>query len=132
MFGYDLKGATSVATALKAQSITGTVNGPAVDLRPYRGKVVLILNSAAGTGTTPTLDLKVQDSADGSTGWADLLSASEVGLFTQVTTTDSLQAVMVDTEYVRGFVRVVTTIGGTSSPTFIAGVSLIGFPQRVS
>lgn len=45
---------------------TATANGTGVDLQQYSGDVAVVLDSAAGTGTTPTLDVKLQDSADNS------------------------------------------------------------------
>ena len=62
--------------------VTASGNGTAVDLRDYIGIAALMLNSTAGNGTAPTLDVKLQDSADGSTGWADI---SPAVAFVQVT-----------------------------------------------
>ncbi|HEY7068062.1 MAG TPA: hypothetical protein VII06_41810 [Chloroflexota bacterium] len=67
------------------------------------------------SGTSPTLDAKLQDSADGS-AWADTGVA-----FTQVTTTGSRQQREFKTKQGRPYVRVATTVGGTS-PSF-GGVS---------
>ena len=128
MFVQDIKGNVSTATLLKSQAVAGTVNGPAVDLRSYRGNVMLLLNCAAATaGSSPTFDCKVQESTDGSTGWTDVSGAT----FTQVTTTDSRQALSLDPDTVKPYIRLVTTIGGTSSPSFPAGALLVGIPQRI-
>src|SRR5919202_608111 len=67
------------------------------------------------SGTSPTLDMKLQDSADGST-WADTGVA-----FTQVTATGSRQQREFRTKQGRPNVRVAATVGGTS-PSF-GGVS---------
>lgn len=57
----------------------GAVNGPAIDCRQF-GQALFILE--AGTlGASATLDCKIQGSADGSTGWADITGAA----FTQKT-----------------------------------------------
>ena len=129
MFTQDLKGGTTRATLLKSQAVTGTVNGPAVDLRGYRGNVMLLLNCAAATaGTNPTFDCKVQECDTSGGTFTDVSGMT----FTQVTTTDSLQALSLDPDTVAAFIRVVTTIGGTSSPSFPAGAVLVGIPQRLS
>jgi hypothetical protein len=129
MFTYDITGATSRATLLKSQAVTADTNGPAVDLRPYRGKVMALFNIAAATaGTTPTMDVKIQDSADGSTGWTDVSGYTG----SQVTTVDSLQVIAIDTELTRAYVRAVFDIGGTASPSFPCSAAIIGFKQRVS
>jgi hypothetical protein len=69
--------------------------------------------AVAGTvsGTSPTLDVKLQDSADGSS-WADTGIA-----FAQVTATGSRQQRELKTKQGRPYVRVAATVGGTS-PSF--------------
>jgi hypothetical protein len=58
---------------------TGTDNSSAVDMQEF-GEVLVLLN--AGTvGASGTVDVHVEESADGSTGWADITGAA----FTQVT-----------------------------------------------
>ena len=71
----------------------GTRNGNAVDrLQPggLAGSCLLVRNTGATTGTpsATTLDVKIQSSADGSTGWADVTS----GALAQKTTLTSLLA----------------------------------------
>lgn len=128
-FTYDITGATSRSTALKSQAVATTTNGPAVDLRTYRGKVAVLLNIAAATaGTNPTMDVKIQDCDTSGGTFVDVAGLTG----TQVTTADSLQAIAVDTELVRAYIRAVFTIGGTASPSFPCSATVIGFPQRVS
>ena len=58
----------SGATALNlvaSGSQASTVTGAAVNLLDYEGNVAIVQNHGTGTGT---LDGKIQDSADGSTG----------------------------------------------------------------
>ena len=129
MFTQDIKGATTRATLLKSQAITSDTNGPAVDIRGYRGNVLLVFNIAAATaGSTPTMDVKIQSSADGSTSWADVSGQT----LTQVTTTDSLQALSLDPDTCSAYIRAVFDIGGTSSPSFPCSAVLVGIPQRLS
>jgi hypothetical protein len=127
MFTKDLKSETSLLTLLKAQSATATANGTGVDISSYCGNILVILNAAAATaGINPTLDVKIQDSADNSS-FADVSGYA----FTQVTTTDSLQGLSVDTRLCRKYIRVVITIGGTSSPAFPVAVSAVAYPNVV-
>lgn len=84
------------------------------------GRFVLLLDSDAGTGTTPTLDAKVQTTPDGGTTWFDLPSTS----FTQVTGGGaSKQALKIENAGTR--IRVAVTIGGTT-PSFNVGIYAVG------
>lgn len=70
----------SMLANLAARTTTG--NGSAVDSgivggSAYGGEAFVQVTAAAGTGG-PTLIVKVQGSADGSTGWADLATFSTV------------------------------------------------------
>ena len=63
---------------------TGTVNGASIDTAHF-DEALIVLN--AGTATaTGTLDAKIQESADGSTGWADVTGAA----FAQVAAANDL------------------------------------------
>lgn len=99
---------------------TATANGTGVDLQQYSGDVAVVLDSAAGTGTSPTLDVKLQDSADNST-FADITSAT----FTQVTGTAAQQKIVINKDAAKRYVRAVATIGGTS-PSFTFSVNAVG------
>lgn len=124
MIPIDLKNRLTFSNSLAPASRTATANGTGVDLQGYVGDAVAILNSAAGTGTTPTLAVKIQDSADNS-------AFADVAGYTFTTVTDaaaSLQTLKVDTRLARRYVRAVATIGGTT-PVFVSGVTLAGTKQ---
>lgn len=111
-----------------AAAITATTtNGSAVNILDYEGPVVIVLDARNVAGATPTLDVKIQDSADGSTGWADVSGAA----FTQVTTGQSSQRIVVDSNACKKFIRDVGTIGGTSTPSYIWSANLIGRKKYV-
>ena len=59
---------------------TSTLTGTGIDVLHYEGLALVVLNASAGTGTTPTLDVKLQHSDDNST-FADVTGAA----FTRVT-----------------------------------------------
>ena len=72
------------------------------------------LNSAAGTGTTPTLDVVIEDTLDG-TNWNTIGTA-----FTQVTTGASRQIKDITVPFADR-IRVRWTVGGTT-PSFTFSV----------
>ena len=106
-----------------ARTATGQTSG--IDLKDYDGDVVFFLDSAAGGGSSPTLDVTVEDSADNSSFAA--VSSGAVA-FTQVTGTASAQAVSVNKDDARRYARIKYTIGG-SSPTFTFSVNAIGLKK---
>lgn len=99
---------------------TASANGTGVDLNTIRradaGSVVLHIGTV--TGTSPTLDVKLQDSDDNST-FADVSGA----VFAQKTAT-ALSRMNVDLKVVRRYVRAVATIAGTT-PSFPCSVVLL-------
>ena len=107
-----------VATA----AVTSTATSSAIDLKEYDGDVSLILTSAAGTGSSPTLDVKVTDSATSSGTYTDLSGAT----FTQVTGSVSMQVITFSKDECKRFIKIVQTVGG-STPSFtfsINGIAL--------
>lgn len=97
---------------------TATANGSYVDLSQIGGEnVMLILHVGAVTGTTPTLDVKLQDADDtAGTNVADVAGVafaqkSAAGLF----------RLNVNKVGIRKAVRVVAAIGGTT-PSFPCSV----------
>lgn len=120
----DLKEETTILSFLPPAARTTGANGTGIDLQGYIGIAVAALHSAAGTGTTPTLDVKIQDSADNST-FADVTGYA----FTQVTdAAASLQDLEIDTRKVRRYVRAVTAITGTT-PSFTCNCVFRGQKQ---
>ena len=106
-------------------AITASANGASFDTRPYGGEVRLALSSTAGTGTTPTLDVKIQHSDDGTT-WIDSGVA-----FTRVTNAASaFEVLAVTAEKFKRYIRVVDTVGGTT-PSFSRAVTFVGRRRAV-
>tara|TARA_R100001509_G_C4711651_1_gene163510 strand:+ start:143 stop:526 length:384 start_codon:yes stop_codon:yes gene_type:complete len=110
-----------ISAAVASASVSATATSSAIDLKDFDGDVLLVLNCAAGTGSSPTLDVKVQDSDETGGTYGDLSGAA----FTQVTTSASLQTLEVNKDECKRFIKVVQTVGG-SSPVFVYGISLIG------
>ena len=109
-----------ITAAVASASVTATATSSAIDLKEFDGDVLLVLNCAAGTGSSPTLDIKVQDSDETGGTYGDLSGAT----FTQVTDSASVQTLEVNKDECKRFIKIVQTVGG-SSPVFVYGVSLI-------
>jgi len=99
-------------------SSAATINGPAID-RTFSGgggeSAVLHASCGAATGSpsAQTVDAKLQDSADGSTGWADIGDA-----ITQLTADDTNgESPGINLSTLKGFLRVVMVVGFTAGTT---------------
>ena len=105
---------------------TSTLTGTGIDVLAYEGVALVVLNASAGTGTTPTLDVKLQHSDDNST-YADVTG----GAFTQVTDvagSAGVQVKKINVSDLTRYVRVIGTIAGTT-PSFDFGVEFIGIKK---
>ncbi len=90
----------------------------AVDVRTYVGITTAILLAIATTAGT--LAVKLQDSANGSTGWADIVGAA----FASVTTGPSAQRLAFNVGACRGFVRLSITVTGALADYDVGVVAL--------
>jgi hypothetical protein len=102
---------------------TASFNGAAVDLNgraPLPGGTKARLLITAASGTLPTLDVKIQQSDDGSTNWADLVT------FDQMAATGQ-QSVTLQPR--KRYLRASVTIAGTL-PSFTYEVQAQLPPQR--
>lgn len=120
----DMHGELTLSLLSDIAARTSTVTGSAVDIRDYVGRIKVLQLVGTVSGTSPTLNGKIQDSADGSTGWADVTGAT----FTEVTASNSSQSIGVDTRACKRYIRYVGTIAGTS-PSFMVGASFVGKKQ---
>jgi hypothetical protein len=94
---------------------TSTVTGTGVDLLAGDNRCFAIQHVGPVTGTSPTLDGKLQESDTLGSGYGDISGAT----FTQVTASNNLQVITFDRT--KRYVRYVGTIAGTS-PDFTVGV----------
>tara|TARA_R100000278_G_scaffold54764_1_gene45596 strand:- start:1349 stop:1732 length:384 start_codon:yes stop_codon:yes gene_type:complete len=102
-------------------AVTSTATSSAIDLLEYDGDVLLVLDCAAGTGTSPTLDVKITNSDASSGTYTDLSGAT----FTQVTDSASMQTLVINKDSAERYIKIVQTITG-SSPSFTFSINLIG------
>jgi len=112
---------TTVMIAAVSAANTAAATSAAVDLKDYEGAMIIVQNHGLGTGT---LDGKIQDSADGSTGWADVTGA----VFTQSTTTADCKAIALQSKQCKQFIKYVGTI--VTGPQLV-GVSITGVKKTV-
>lgn len=107
-----------------ARTTTGA--GSAVDVLDYDGDLLLVLDSAAGTGTTPTLDVTItaSDTSDGT------YTAISGAAFTRVTGTASQQKLAIIKDDAKRYLKAAYTISGTS-PSFTFSVNAVGTKKYV-
>ena len=107
---------------------TTTLTGTEIDVLHYEGVALIVLNASAGTGTTPTLDVKLQHSDTTTSGdFADVTT----GAFTRVTEvsgTAGVQVLRVNVSDLKRYLRVIGTIAGTT-PSFDFGVEFVGIKK---
>ena len=96
-----------------------------VDMRSYVGEAAFILSAKNTAGTTPTLDIKLQESDAPSSGFTDITG----GAFTQVTDANTLAAVKyklnINLDSTKRYVRAYVDIGGTDTPKFIVSLTAL-------
>lgn len=103
---------------LSHDAVGATANGAAVDggAATSNGGIAH-LHVTAASGTTPTLDVTIEHSVNGSSSWSTLAT------FTQVTTSTASERVVVAAgTSVRRYLRAVVTIAGTS-PSYTVAVA---------
>lgn len=105
---------------------TSTLTGTGIDVLDYEGVALVVLNASAGTGTDPTLDVKLQHSDDDST-YVDVTD----GTFTQVTDvagSTGVQVKKINVSDLKRYVRAIGTIAGTT-PSFDFAVEFVGIKK---
>ena len=89
---------------------------------------MIVLNASAGTGTTPTLDVKLQHSDTTTSGdFADVTNAAFTRV-TDVSGTAGVQVLRVNVSDLKRYLRVIGTIAGTT-PSFDFGVEFVGIKK---
>jgi hypothetical protein len=116
----DLQNTALIGASQFPAAVTATGGLTSVDTGGANARAMnALLNVGTVSGTNPTLDVKMQESADGSTNWTDITGAT----FTQVTAASNLQLLVF--KPIKRYVRAHCTIGGTSTPTFTFGCTVI-------
>lgn len=107
-----------------ATRTNGTVNGTAVDAYGYRTAMVVALS---GTITDGSHALTLQDSDDGSTGWANV--ADVIGSVTLTSPDDNIVAELGGAQF-RRYLRVVATTSGATTGGNFGALIVLGTPRR--
>lgn len=104
-------------TLLASAARTTSGSGAAIAVPAIR-EALATLNCTAASGTSPTLNVKIQASDDGGTTWYDIPNSA----FTQLTAAGS-SAIKIDT--FGDTIRANYTIAGTT-PSFTFAVKIVG------
>lgn len=131
-----ISGQLSLQAMFTADSRAATANSDAVDISNTQGDLLVMLDTEAGTGTTPTLALTIQHRVDSDDSWANVASTAlydpdtgDDDTFDGVTdAADSTQVKALRREQLKAQIRAVLTIGGTT-PAFVCGVYLASQPK---
>ena len=116
--------ARTVMNALESDRTSVAISA-ALDVRKYTGLGNAVLFAElASAGTSPTLAVKVQESATSDGSYTDLAS----GAFSTVTgaANDGVQAVKINFDATLGFLKILPALGGTDTPTFTFGTYIEG------
>lgn len=108
---------------IAAARANGVVTGTAVDRREYRGRGILLIKSGAGTGTSPSLTVSVEDSTDNSTFAA--ATAASVGTIAAITTAASVQVVALNLDEMDRYIRAKGTTTGAAGGGHVYTVSFL-------
>lgn len=113
---------------LPMQSVIADANGTGVDVSQYVGSIAVVLSCKCTAGTSPTLDVKLQESDDDVT-YTDISG----GAFTQVTDAGTSAAtrekIVVNVDACKKYIRALKDIGGTGSPAFMTSCVGLGVQQ---
>lgn len=120
---YPAASIGGIFTLTAPASQASTVTGSAVDLAALDLQGNVEITQAVGD-VTGTITGKIQDSADGSTGWADISGAA----FTAVTAANDTQRLTINATSVRRYIRYVGTI--VTGPAVVS-VTGSGIPKSV-
>jgi hypothetical protein len=117
-FGFQT---ASGDTALTLTAAAATVSSGPIANAGAAAYVLAMVQITAITGTSPTLVVSLDESADGSTSWTAVTGATTAAL------TAAGSAVLFG-KPTKNFVRVTATIGGTT-PAVTANIAFISFAE---
>jgi len=110
----------------------GAVNGEAVDTRGFGDAVAIVgVGSTTGTPDSFTVNAKVQESADGSTGWTDISGAAIVAVTAADKNGEIAVSISKRVASLR-YIRLVVTpafVAGTSPKVGVTGTIVLGNPD---
>lgn len=127
MLPTDVGAEVKVVAGFSPRASAGeTINGAAIDRKDFQSCVLHARSGAvSGSPTTVAYDAKLQESADGSTGWTDIPGAA----ISQIAAADTEKHVDVNLAGAKRYIRVVAVIaftGGTSPTLGVAATVVLG------
>lgn len=109
-----------------AAQAAGAANGAAIDRLGYMSMSFIgQCGAATGTPSAQSVTFKLQESADGSTGWADIADADADAL----TADNGVARIDLNLQARKRYIRAVATVAftaGTSPTISVAGVAVLG------
>jgi hypothetical protein len=100
----------------------GANNSSAISFGPGVADVLALVHVTAVSGTTPSMIVTLQQSADGATGWATVVG-SDSPAFTAAGNG------VINARLTQPYARVVATVGGTATPTVTGRVAVMVFGE---
>jgi len=119
----DIKNNVDVVQSIAPAAITATKNGTGVDLSGYNGVMAVV---HPGTRTDGTHTPKLQESADNST-FTDVATADLVGSFAAIASNVIQRVGYIG---IKRYVRVVSTVSGTTTGAVYGAVIVRGAPIK--
>lgn len=121
-----------VGTPPAAAKSAGTVNGAAIDRKPVglpgfdSCKLIVATGAESGSPTARSSTCTIQDSDNGSTGWANYVPPNGAASVA-VTAASSIGEVNVDLSSARRFIRVVEVVAftGGTTPTLLTNAIVV-------
>lgn len=140
MDGFYPETALRALQGAAAARRTSSSEGDALDIKRLEGNIMLVLSaSAPSSGSSPTLDVTVEERADANDSWAPVPDhawynpatnvAGAAAKFAQVTDAASFQVRGLKRQYLKSQIRIKWTLGGTATPTYDFSVIATGFDR---
>lgn len=120
MIGHQIGTAIGI---LPSPQVAGTVNGPAV-ARSRSLTVIALTGAVTGAPSSFTVSMKLQDSDDGTSGWADLTGGA-LPVLSAINTLAELNLGLTAKAFVR-VVSVVAFVAGTVPTVQVAAIVVTG------
>lgn len=125
----DPKNEYTITNIRNPQAIGANANITGIDIRDYTGTIVLCFSTGVGTGTSPTYDAYVQAGAFSNGDSSANINGTNA--ITQAANANTFQTLTVDTRASGSarYLKIVQTVGGSSTPLMPVGIQLIGKKQ---
>lgn len=130
---YTFENVLAKSTILPIEKASAAAaTGVAVDTSGFGdGVVVITVGAATGAPTAQSVAGKLQESADGSTGWTDITGAAITAITTNDKTSEikvALNSRVAHLRYIRAVVTPTLT-GGTTPTIPVSAVVILGNPE---